>query len=217
MRCCPRATRPISTNLRPESASASRRRRPAHRSFPNILSAVVPSVTLVNLHDDGSATCRTPIRGRRASKSSSSSATHGTVSVGYQHLRGPAPDHVDQSERADLRGVGHQQRLPAEPELRQQQPVLVAGGLQLPRPARVLRAAAGASGAAIASPTRYSKSLNNVGEFFFSSPIDPFNIWQGLGPIRRRSAAPRSCSTAPSTRRRAGQHGVADASATAFR
>ena len=27
----------------------------------------------------------------------------------------------------------------------------------------------------------YSKALNNVGEFFFSSPINPFNIWQDYG------------------------------------
>jgi hypothetical protein len=27
----------------------------------------------------------------------------------------------------------------------------------------------------------FSKSLNNVGEFFFSSPIDPFNIWRDYG------------------------------------
>ncbi len=27
----------------------------------------------------------------------------------------------------------------------------------------------------------YSKSMNNVGEFFFSSPIDPFNIWRDYG------------------------------------
>ncbi len=27
----------------------------------------------------------------------------------------------------------------------------------------------------------YSKALDNVGEFFFSSPIDPFNIWQDYG------------------------------------
>jgi hypothetical protein len=27
----------------------------------------------------------------------------------------------------------------------------------------------------------WSKSLNNVGEFFFSSPIDPTNIWQDYG------------------------------------
>jgi hypothetical protein len=27
----------------------------------------------------------------------------------------------------------------------------------------------------------WSKSLNNVGEFFFSSPIDPFNLWRDYG------------------------------------
>ncbi|MCC6857762.1 MAG: TonB-dependent receptor [Bryobacterales bacterium] len=27
----------------------------------------------------------------------------------------------------------------------------------------------------------FSKSLNNVGEFFFSSPVDPFNIWRDYG------------------------------------
>src|SRR4029077_19747527 len=27
----------------------------------------------------------------------------------------------------------------------------------------------------------YSKGLDNVGEFFFSSPIDNFNIWQDYG------------------------------------
>ena len=27
----------------------------------------------------------------------------------------------------------------------------------------------------------YSKALNNVGEFFFSSPVNPYNIWQDYG------------------------------------
>ncbi len=35
------------------------------------------------------------------------------------------PDHADQSERAGVRGVRQQQRLPAKPRLRQQQPVLM--------------------------------------------------------------------------------------------
>ena len=34
-----------------------------------------------------------------------------------------------------------------------------------------------------------SKAMDNVGEFFFSSPIDPFDSRQGLGPLRRRPAA----------------------------
>ena len=35
----------------------------------------------------------------------------------------------------------------------------------------------------------YSKSMNNVGESFFSSPIDPVRSVEGLGPVRRRPAA----------------------------
>ena len=42
--------------------------------FPNILSGVVPSVTLAESDDDGSAACRTPTPGRPASRSSSRSA-----------------------------------------------------------------------------------------------------------------------------------------------
>ena len=37
----------------------------------------------------------------------------------------------------------------------------------------------------------WSKALDNVGEFFFSSPIDNFNIWQDYGRSRRRPAASR--------------------------
>ena len=33
-----------------------------------------------------------------------------------------------------------------------------------------------------------SKSMNNVGETFFSSPIDPDRSLEGLGPIGRRPA-----------------------------
>ena len=93
----------------------------------------------------------------------------------------PAPDHLGEPERADVRGRRHQQRLPPEPGLRQQQPVLARWRLELSRPARLVRAAAGARGAATASPTRYSKAMDNVGEFFFSSPIDPFDISKDWG------------------------------------
>ena len=77
--------------------------------------------------------------------------------------------------------VGHQQRLPAEPGLREQQPVLVGRRVELSRPARVVRAAPGARGAAIACRYTLSKSMNNVGEFFFSSPIDPFDLSKDWG------------------------------------
>ena len=74
-----------------------------------------------------------------------------------------------------------QQRLPPEPELREQQPVLrrVADsnyhGLHVSfvqRPARW--------GHYRVSYT-LSKSMNNVGEFFFSSPIDPFDLSKDWG------------------------------------
>ena len=91
-----------------------------------------------------------------------------------------ASDCFGESERAGLRGVGQQQWMPSESELRQQQPVFPLAdshydGLHVSfvqRPARW--------GHYRVSYT-YSKALDNVGEFFFSSPIDNFNIWQDYG------------------------------------
>ena len=105
----------------------------------------------------------------------------GTVSVGYQYLRGAEPDHVGQPERADVRGVGHQQRLPAESRLRQQQPVLVR------RPTRTITGCTCRSCSGRRAWGNYrvsytlSKSMNNVGEIFFSSPIDPFDLSKDWG------------------------------------
>ena len=45
-------------------------------------------------------------------------------------------------------------------------------------------------GATIESGTRCRRRQNNVGEFFFSSPIDPLRPLEGLGAFRRRPAAP---------------------------
>ena len=55
-----------------------------------------------------------------------------------------------------------------------------AARLELSRPARVVRAAAGAWGNYRVSYT-LSKSMNNVGEIFFSSPIDPFDLSKDWG------------------------------------
>ena len=44
-----------------------------------------------------------------------------------------ASDHFRESERARVHGGGHQQRLPSESELRQRQPVFLAGGFALRR------------------------------------------------------------------------------------
>ena len=46
-----------------------------------------------------------------------------------------------------------------------------------------------------------SKSMNDVGEFFFSSPIDPTRHHARLGPLRRRSAASAGDQRHASTRR----------------
>ena len=75
--------------------------------------------------------------------------------TGHLQRRLPAraraqPDHDGQPERADLRRVRQQQRLPAQSQLREQQPVFARGVFELPRAARVVRAAPDGHGAASA-------------------------------------------------------------------
>ena len=84
-RCCRPATRPTSPTC-VRLASACRRRRPARRCFRTSSPRVVPIGHARQLDDDGSRTCRTPTRGRRASRSSSRSGDEVRVSVGYQHV-----------------------------------------------------------------------------------------------------------------------------------
>ena len=145
-RCCRPATRPTSRNLQPDRASACRPTQAGAPVFPEHPAGAGADGHARQPHDDGPATCRTRTRGRRASRSSSSSAPHGTVSVGYQYLRGRQPDHVDEPERADVRGAGTNNGCRPNPDLREQQPVFVGRRLELSRPARVVRAAAGRVG-----------------------------------------------------------------------
>ena len=185
-RCCRPGTRPTSASLRQTSVSLSPTQAGAP-VFPNILSAVVPSVTLVNLttmdRDMQNAYSR-----QASVEVEQQLGERSTVSVGYQYLRGAEPDHVGESERADVRGGGHQQRMPPEPELREQQPVFVRGGLQLSRPARVVRAAAGAVGQlprqlhALEVDEQRRRELLQLAD----RSVRPL---EGLGPIRRRPAA----------------------------
>ena len=93
--------------------------------FPNILARPCRRVDARQLHDDGSRTCRTRYSNQASVEVERQIGARSTVSVGYEHLRRPPVDHADQPERADLRGVRQQQRLPAESALRQQQSVLV--------------------------------------------------------------------------------------------
>ena len=147
--------------------------------FPNILSAVVPSVTLANI------TTMNPHMQNAYSEQGSLEIEQqlgqlNTLSIGYQHVRGirlimsinqnvpscaasgsnngcrPNPAYGNNSQyspRADSRYDG----------------VYVS-----------LIRRSGGWGSYRVSYT-YSKALDNVGEFFFSSPIDNFNIWRDYG------------------------------------
>jgi len=147
--------------------------------FPNTLSGVVPLVTLVNF------TTMNPHMQNAYSQQGSFEIEQQigestTLSLGYQHLRGlhlivlvnqnvptcvasgnnngcrPNPNYANNSQYSSLADSHYD-------------------GLHvsfLQRPVRW--------GNYRISYT-WSKSLNNVGEFFFSSPIDPTNIWQDYG------------------------------------
>ena len=87
--------RQISISLSPTQAGAP--------VFPNILSAAVPSVTLVNL-----TTMDRDLQNAYSRQASveveRQLGEHGTCSVGYQYVRGHEPDHVREPERAHVRG-----------------------------------------------------------------------------------------------------------------
>jgi len=161
----------ISVSLSPAQAGAP--------IFPNILNAAVPAATLVNL------TTMDREMQNAYSQQTSLEIEHqigerGTLSVGYQNLRG-------------LRLII---------SVNQNVPTCVASGSNngcRPNPtyANNSRYSSLADSnysamhiAFVQRPVRwgnyrvsyaYSKSLNNVGEFFFSSPIDHYNIWQDYG------------------------------------
>ena len=104
------------------------------------------------------------------------------VSVGYQYVRGRQPDHVDQPERADAASpAGTNNGCRPNPDLR-------ATTASTRR--RADSNYHGLHVSFVQRPTRWgyyrvsytlSKSMNNVGEFFFSSPIDPFDLSKDWG------------------------------------
>ena len=147
--------------------------------FPNILNGPVPSVTLVNL--------TTMDRGMQNAYSQQASfeieqqiGERGTLSVGYQNLRGlhliiavnqnvptcvasgnnngcrPNPNYANNSQYSSLADSNYN--------------AMHVAFVQ--RPVRWGNYRVWYT---------YSKSLNNVGEFFFSSPINHYNIWQDYG------------------------------------
>jgi TonB-dependent receptor-like protein len=147
--------------------------------FPNILPGVVPSVTLVNL-----TTMDRELRNANSRQASveveQQFGERTTVSVGYQYLRG----------------------LDLLMSVNQNVPSCVASGTNngcRPNPNYANNSQYSAAGASnyhglhvtvMQRPGRWghyrisytlSKSMNNLGEFFFSSPIDPFDISKDWG------------------------------------
>lgn len=163
--------RQIGVSLSPTQAGAP--------VFPNILSGVVPSVTLVNLttmdRDLENAYSR-----QASVEIEQQLGDRATVSVGYQYLRGlnllmavnqnvptcvasgtnngcrPSPNYANNSQYSSMGDSNYH--------------ALHVSFVQ--RPARW--------GNYRVSYT-LSKSMNNVGEFFFSSPIDPFDLSKDWG------------------------------------
>jgi Carboxypeptidase regulatory-like domain/TonB dependent receptor-like, beta-barrel len=147
--------------------------------FPNILNGPVPLVTLVNLTtmDRGMQNAYSQQAGFEIEQQI---GERGTLSVGYQNLRGlhliisvnqnvptcaasgnnngcrPNPNYANNSQYSSLADSNYNAMHVA----------------YVQRPVRW--------GSYRVSYT-YSKSLNNVGEFFFSSPINHYNIWQDYG------------------------------------
>ena len=163
--------RQVGISLSPTQAGAP--------AFPNILSSVVPSVTLPNL-----TTMDREMRNAYSRQASveveQQVGAHNTVSVGYQYLRGvdliisvnqnvpscvasgtnngcrPNPTYANNSQYSSLASSAYH-------------------GLHVSfvrRPAQW--------GYYRVSYT-LSKAMDNVGEFFFSSPIDPFDLSKDWG------------------------------------
>jgi hypothetical protein len=163
--------RQIAVSLSPAQAGAP--------AFPNILNAVVPSVTLVNL-----TTMNRDLQNAYSRQASAEIeqqlGERATVSVGYQYLRGlnllmsvnqnvpscvasgtnngcrPNPSYANNSQYSSVADSSYH-------------------GLHLSFVQRPVR-----WGNYRISYT-LSKSLNNVGEFFFSSPIDPSDVSKDWG------------------------------------
>ena len=187
-RCCRPATRPTSANLRQISISLSPAQAGAP-AFPNILARAraVGDARSTSRRWTAHMQERVLAAGERRGRAAARRAHARSASPTSTARR--RPDHLGEPERAVVRRGRHQQRLPSQPDLREQQPVLAAWP-DRPITACTCRSFSGRrSWGSYRVSYSLSKSMNNVGENFFSSPIDPFDIDEGLGPIRRRPAA----------------------------
>ena len=167
--------------------------------FPNILAAPVPLVTLVNL------TTMDPHMQNASSDQASLEVEQQlgerfTVSAGYQYVRGRNLLISINQNVPSCRGERHQQRLPAESRLRQQQPVLVRSAFDLSRPARLAARAPDAAGATCASATRSRRRWTTSGSSS-SARRSIRTTSPRTGRDRTTTSATASWSAARSTRR----------------
>jgi Carboxypeptidase regulatory-like domain len=163
--------RQIAVSLSPTQAAAP--------VFPNILAGVVPSVTLVNLttmdrHLQNAHSRQASIEVERQLGET------GTLSVGYQYLRGlQLLMQVNQNVPSCAASGTNNGCRPNPDFANNNQYSAVADsnyhGLHVSFVQRLTR-----WGAYRVSYT-LSKSMNNVGENFFSSPIDPFDLSKDQG------------------------------------
>jgi hypothetical protein len=163
--------RQISINLSPTQAGAP--------VFPNILAAAVPSVTLVSL-----TTMDRELQNAYSRQASveveRQFGEHGTYSIGYQYVRGlnlimPVNQNVPSCVASGTNNGcrpnpnyanNNQYRSVADSNYH---------GLHLSLVQRP------ASWGSYRVSYSYSKSMNNVGETFFSAPIDPFDLSKDWG------------------------------------
>jgi hypothetical protein len=165
-------------NLRQTSVSLSPTQSGAP-VFPNILSEAVPLVTLVSL-STMDRNMQNAFSQQASFEIEQQIGEKGALSVGYQHSRGlhlianinqnvptcvasggnngcrPNPNYANNSEYSSLADSNYN--------------ALHVSFVQRPVQWGSFRVS-----------YTYAKALNNVGEFFFSSPIDHYNIWQDYG------------------------------------
>ncbi len=165
-------------NLRQTSVSLSPTQSGAP-VFPNILSEAVPSVTLVSLSTID-RNMQNAFSQQASFEIEQQIGERGALSIGFQHSRGlhlvaninqnvptcvasgdnngcrPNPNYANNSEYSSEADSNYN--------------ALHISFVQRPL-----------SWGSFRVSYTYSKALNNVGEFFFSGPIDQFNIWEDYG------------------------------------
>ena len=163
--------RQIGVSLSPTQAGAP--------VFPNILTAVVPTVTLVNL-----TTMQADMKNAYSQQASveieRQIGDRNTVSVGYQYVRGRDLIMAVNQNVPSCVASGTNNGCRPNPDYannNQYSPVAASNyhGLHVS-----LQQRPGQWGYYRVSYT-FSKSMNNVGENFFSSPIDPFDLSKDWG------------------------------------